>query len=800
MSADVDSDGDFQVLDEASGVAGSSTAKQHAGNDADIIYDEAVVTKLEELDAEIESVSGQIADLQQLKQSLLRERRKVHADYLESAKQDGTQASRKLGHDYTSPSSKWSSTIRATARSVFGIPSFRFCQEAVINAAMDARHAVVVMPTGGGKSLCYQLPAILNPGVTLVVSPLISLMTDQVLHLKEVGIESELLCGSTSREDSTAILKKIRHGTALAGPSKRANFNASASSEPLEDHRTDGIKLLYVTPERIAKSKTCLSALQNAYEQGRLSRIVIDEAHCCSQMGHDYRPDYAKLSLLRRLFPKVPVMCLTATCGPKVLKEIIEIIDLPPITQPDNAAPMRTIYFTAPLFRPNLLYRVVQRPQQAQAASQAIVDYILAHHAGHCGIVYCLSQSDTEAMAKALMELSSRRIATGTYHAGLDDASKQRIHTDWRTGRIQVVCATIAFGMGIDKPDVRFVIHACISKSLDAYYQETGRAGRDGKTSDCLLFYRPQDAIRMSSLVASESTGQEKLSAMLEYAQSARCRRQLFADYFSDMFEKGDAQRQRSCAICDNCREHRQDLVMDARMQMYQLLAILAEMCRQGGRITLTSLSDVARGLGGGKFNLDPNLSDARAGSSKVSASKSTKAGVVDVTAVAGGKITLHRDMVDRLIVHGILSQLIEQSYQATAYTVNVYLEIGPKATRFLRHPLESVSSPSKLDLLPPVQVLPPNANAASQTPGAQTTGKRSGGQADLEPESSSKDARPKKSRSAAKPSVNGAVRNHSPGAKPRTNGSQIDTKNGQQSSKRALVGGSSEHEAIIID
>jgi ATP-dependent DNA helicase Q1 len=266
------------------------------------------------------------------------------------------------------------------------------------------------------------------------------------------------------------------------------------------------------------------------------------------------------------------------------------------------------------------------------------------------------------------------------------------------------------------------------------------------------------------------------------------------------MFEKGDAQRQRSCAICDNCTEHRQDLLMDARMQMYQLLVILAEMCRQGGRITLTSLSDVARGLGGGKFNLDPNLSDARGGSSKASASKSTKAGVVDVAAVAGGKITLHRDMVDRLIVHGILSQLIEQSYQATAYTVNVYLEIGPKATRFLRHPLESVSSPSKLDLLPPVQVLPPNANTASQAPSAQTTGKRSGIQADLEPESSSENARPKKSRSAANPSVNGASGNRGTGAKSRPNGSQIDTLAGQQSREQALVGGTSEHEAIVID
>lgn len=400
----------------------------------------------------------------------------------------------------------------------------------------------------------------------------------QCFHLRDAGVPCEFMSSALDRQEANDILRRVKN---------------TGRQQPGDEE----IQILFVTPERVAKSKTLLAALQTAYQRNRLARIVIDEAHCCSNQGHDFRPDYRKLSVLRKLFPETRATCLTATCSPSVLQDVLEILGMPGTTEPTNARPNKTVFFTAPLHRPNLNYKVVPRPSASAAANQAIADWILEHHPDETGIVYCLSKKDTEVMADALSELSDGKIKAGVYHADVDDRDKQRIHVRWREGKIRVVCATIAFGMGIDKPDVRFVLHSGVSKSLEGYYQESGRAGRDGNDSDCVLFYRPQDASRMASLVAGEPTGREKLSAMLDYAQSPRCRKVIFGEYFSDAF-----QDDKTCGRCDNCLEPPE--ARDCSFQAWQIVNAMREMYDDGGRVTLANLADLVRGLKSGQYTI----------------------------------------------------------------------------------------------------------------------------------------------------------------------------------------------------
>lgn len=429
MSAAADSDEEIHLLEA------------HIKNE----LDPETLEEVSAIDKELELIEVQLHDLQRRRHELQAQRHSLF-------QREHTLVSDAQFVDYTRTDFPWSSELLREARTTFQIGAFRLCQEAVCNAVMDRRDLIVVMPTGAGKSLCYQLPSLLDEALYLVISPLIALMTDQVIHLRERHISCALLSSSVPKEEAQAILRCVRTGENMP-------------------------RLLYVTPERMVKSKQLLAALQQAYDDGRLGRIVVDEAHCCSMMGHDYRPDYNKLSLCRKLFPKTPIMGLSATLGRKTLQDVLHILGLRGTTEPQHAQSYRTVYFRAPLHRANLFYRVLPRPSGTVDSQSQMVSYILSHHDGACGIVYCLSRKDTHTVAQALSQQSHGRIRTGVYHSDLSDTEKHSVHTQWRTGDISVVCATIAFGMGIDKGNVRFVIHACISKSLDGYYQETGRAG-----------------------------------------------------------------------------------------------------------------------------------------------------------------------------------------------------------------------------------------------------------------------------------------------------------------------------------
>jgi ATP-dependent DNA helicase RecQ len=376
--------------------------------------------------------------------------------------------------------------------SVFGLSAFRGEQEKIVRHVAGGGNCLVLMPTGGGKSLCYQLPSLLREGCGIVVSPLIALMRDQVAGLAEAGVNAAVLNSTLSPQEANEVERRL-----IAGD----------------------LDLLYVAPERLLMPR-CLSLLQ----QAKLALFAIDEAHCVSQWGHDFRPEYIGLSVLAERFPNVPRIALTATADEMTRKEIAERLRL-------TEAPC----FVASFDRPNIRYEIVDK----QSSLNQLKSFIAERHAGEAGIIYCLSRAKVEDVAGSLSEAG---IPALPYHAGLDGETRSRHQDRFINEDGVVIVATIAFGMGIDKPDVRFVAHLDLPKSVEAYYQETGRAGRDGKPSSAWMAYGLSDIVQQRRMI-DESTGSEAFKRV----STAHCRRRRLLAYF------GEELHEEGCGNCDNC-------------------------------------------------------------------------------------------------------------------------------------------------------------------------------------------------------------------------------------------------------
>ena len=414
--------------------------------------------------------------------------------------------------------------MRSVLKKYFGFASFRPLQEEIIADALSGKDVFAVLPTGGGKSLCFQLPAVARSGLTVVVSPLIALMKDQVDALQAAGVPATFLNSSLAPEESRLRLRGLHHGE---------------------------FRLLYVAPERLM-----LAGFLETLKQWQVNLFAIDEAHCISEWGHDFRPEYRQLSTLHGLFPDVPLMALTATATERVRHDIVHQLHL--------REPSRCI---ASFNRPNLTYRV-----NAKSGGYGQILEFARARPRESGIIYCQARKTAESLAD---RLNADSVKAAPYHAGMEAADRSRNQEEFLRDEVRVVCATIAFGMGINKPNVRFVIHYDLPKNIESYYQETGRAGRDGLPSECLLLFSPGDRVKHGRFIDEKPDPKEReiaraqLEQMVHYAECATCRREFLLNYFGEKFgapvsdvarpgsewhhARSHAGAPVNCAACDNC-------------------------------------------------------------------------------------------------------------------------------------------------------------------------------------------------------------------------------------------------------